>query len=154
MPFKQTLFDFKEHLQVAGRSPATMEIYTRMLKPFFTYLEEMKVNDIKKATPQVIKGYQLVLARDKNSISTTCVKIRAVKRFFEYLADSNQILMNPAEFIKEPKKERRLPRVVLTRKETALILDQPNLSTFTGIRDRACWRSFTPPASAGRRLAI
>jgi integrase/recombinase XerD len=72
-----------------------------------------------------------------------------VRRLFEYLEMMNRILVNPAEKFKEPKKETRLPRVVLTAKETRRILDAPNLSLEIGIRDRAILEVFY---STGIRL--
>ena len=39
----------------------------------------------------------------------SAMKVRAVKRFFAYLEETNHILINPAEHLKEPKKETRLP---------------------------------------------
>jgi integrase/recombinase XerD len=81
-------------------------------------------------------------AKGENTLATVSIKIRALKRFFEYLESSNYILINPAEHIKEPKKENRLPRVVLTEDEAKKILDQPNLSTMAGIRDRTILEVF------------
>ncbi|MCP4023736.1 MAG: tyrosine-type recombinase/integrase, partial [Desulfobacteraceae bacterium] len=52
------------------------------------------------------------------------------------------IFIDPAESIKEPPKGNRLPKKILTRKETLKVLDQPNLGTRLGIRDRAILEIF------------
>jgi integrase/recombinase XerD len=75
--------------------------------------------------------------------------IRLVKRFFEHLEKTNRILINPAEYLREPKKESRLPRVVLSNDKALTILDRRNLSTFNGIRDRTILEVFY---STGIRL--
>lgn len=153
--FNQLTFQFTEHMKVKNYSPATAKSYIREMKNFFCYLKENSITDIKRATKDILKAYQLKITeyRDKENkgytASTISVKIRAVKRFFEYLESSNHILVNPAEYLKEPKKETRLPKAVLTQDEVRLILDQPNLSTMTGIRDRTVLEVFY---STGIRL--
>ena len=71
------------------------------------------------------------------------------QRFFEFLAAKNVIFINPMEFIQEPQKEKTLPRNILTSSEIQKILDQPNLGTMTGIRDRTVMELFY---STGIRL--
>ena len=139
--FNELLFGFTEHMKVKNYSPATTKGYSRELKNFFDYLKENAITDIKRVTRDILKAYQLIITEHRDNgkgytTSTISVKIRAVKRFFEFLEASSHILINPAEYIKEPKKETRLPRVVLTEDEARKILDQPNLSTMSGFLDR------------------
>ena len=70
------------------------------------------------------------------------LKVRSIKRLFEYLEDANRIFINPAESIKEPPKDKTLPRHVLTAKQMQTLLDQPNLGLMTGIRDRTILEVF------------
>lgn len=140
--FNELLFSFKEHLKVKNYSPRSIESYSGNLPAFFAHLKQMNITDIKRVTKDVLTGYQFAMTEYRTKENkpytrdTVSVKLRAVKRFFEYLEESGTILINPAEHIKEPKKETRLPRAVLTQDEAKKILDQPNLSMFTGIRDR------------------
>ena len=142
--FNDLLLAYTERLKVKNYSPATRSCYISELRPFIEYLSDKGVADIRRVTAAMLKDYQLKIAGQTSdrtnrmyTVSTLCMKTRAVKRFFEYLEDSGRLLINPAENIKEPKKETRLPRVVLTGEEVKKVLDQPNLSTMTGIRDRA-----------------
>ncbi len=150
------LFAFIEHMKVRNYAKATLTGYTRYLRQFLDYLRAIDITDLKQVTRDTLTDYQVKLIgfRDEGgkgyTIATVSIKIRAIKRFFEYLESSNQILINPAEHIKEPKKETRLPRAVLTEDEARKILDQPNLSTITGIRDRTVLEVFY---STGIRLA-
>jgi integrase/recombinase XerD len=148
----ELLFAFKQHLQAHGRSPATVELYTDQARIF---LQTVAADDIKAVTKNDIETYIEGLYSHKTdkgkpyTTGTICTKVRAVKRLFEYLEAANIIFINPAESIREPQKQKSLPRNVLTRKEMEKILDQPNLGLMTGIRDRAVLEVFY---STGIRL--
>ncbi|MCP4723227.1 MAG: tyrosine-type recombinase/integrase [Desulfobacteraceae bacterium] len=82
---------------------------------------------------------------DKNkpySIGTISLKIRSIKRFFEFLEKTNVIFIDPAQFITEPQKQNAKIKPTLTTKQARNILDQPNLGTLTGIRDRTVLEVF------------
>jgi integrase/recombinase XerD len=153
--FNDLLFGFREHLKVKNYSPMSIAAYSGHLKGLFEYLQEEETTDIKRVTRDTLKDYQLKITEHREesgkgyTIATISLKIRAIKRFFEYLEETNQILVNPAEYLKEPEKETRLPRVVLTEDEVRKILDQPNLSSMAGIRDRTILEVFY---STGIRL--
>ena len=153
--FNDLLFAFREHLRVKNYSPATISSYRDHLQGFFNYLREKEVTDLRRVTRDFLEGYQVKLAGQISqtgrgyAAATISVKVRAIKRFFEYLEETGHLLINPAEYIKEPEKETRLPRVVLTREEAGKVLDRPNLSTLTGIRDRTVLEVFY---STGIRL--
>jgi len=144
------LFKFKEHLSVLNRSPATIEAYTDHTRAFLN-----SVDDIKQITRRDIEDYIAGLYDYKTidgkpyRIGTICVKVRSIKRFFEFLEKANIVFINPAECITEPKKEKGRIKSTLTRKEANKILDQPNLGTLPGIRDRSILEVFY---STGIRL--
>lgn len=150
------LFDFSKHLKVLNRSPATIKAYTGHVRLYLADQEKTKTKtkDIKAVTRTDMETYVATFYdREKNrkySTGTICVKIRSLKRFFEYLEQSNIIFINPMEYILEPKQDKTIPRNILTKKEMAKLLDQPNLGTRTGIRDRTVLEVFY---STGIRLA-
>lgn len=148
--FDDHLFGFREHLKVKSYSPASIKAYGSHLVMFLAYLGEKGVTDLRRVTRDVLRDYQLGLMDGKKySTSTLALKVRSVKRFFEYLEEANHILINPAEDLREPKRGSRLPRTVLSNDELRKILDVPNQSTLIGIRDRTILEVF---ASAGIRL--
>jgi integrase/recombinase XerD len=148
----ELLFAFKQHLQAHGRSPATVDLYTDQAGCF---LKSIAACDIRQVTKSHIEAYIAGLYEHRTiegrpySTGTLCVKVRAVKRLFEYLESANIIFINPCESIREPQKDKTLPRHVLTAKEMQKLLDQPNLGLMTGIRDRAVLEVFY---STGIRL--
>ncbi len=155
----ELIFQFKERLKVLNRSPSTIKSYCSHIRAFW---HVTGATNVKKITREIIEAYISTLYdhRDSDkvySIGTICVKVRSIKRFFEYLEFANIIFINPTEFISEPKKEKRLPKDILTVKEASIILDQPNLGTLTGIRDRTILEVFYSTGvriSELRRLTI
>jgi integrase/recombinase XerD len=144
------LFAFREHLRVLGRSEATVEAYGEQLKCFLDIC-----GDVKKVTRKAIEDYIASLAGYRTREGkpyrpgTIALKVRSIKRFFEFLEHTNVIFINPAELISEPNSVKGLPKNVLTIDEALKVLEQPNLSTLTGIRDRAVLEVFY---STGIRL--
>ena len=148
---KNLLFQFTEHLKVLNRSEATIKAYTGNVRLFL----DQEKRDIKIITRRNMETYiSTFYAYRKEdgkgySVGTICVKVRSLKRFFEFLELANIIFINPMEFIQEPKKEQTIPRNILTTRDMETLLDQPNLGLKTGIRDRAVLEVFY---SSGIRL--
>jgi len=151
--YRSYLYQFKEQLKVLNRTEATVKSYSDHVRIFLKSLEK----DIKAITRTDMEEYikSLFAYRDENNhhkkyaTGTIIVKVRALKRFFEFMEKVNHIFINPMEQIKEPRKEKRLPGAVLTTTEVRKILDGPNLGTLTGIRDRTILELFY---STGIRL--
>lgn len=145
------LYNFKEHLAVLNRTPATIKDYSGHVRIFLEGLAK----DIKAVTRGDLEAYIAGLYDHRTekekpySTGTIMIKVRSLKRFFEYLENKNIIFVNPMEYIPEPRKEKTLPRNILTDKEMGKLLDQPNLGMLTGIRDRTVLELFY---STGIRL--
>ncbi len=143
---------FKDHLKTLNRSPATIAAYTDHVRLFMT---AVNTADIRKVTTPMIETFIAGLCDYRSqdgkpySSNTVRLKIRSVKRFFEFLEQTNVIFINPCEFITEPKTEKNRIRITLTNREAGKIMDQPNLSTLSGIRDRTVLEVFY---STGIRL--
>ena len=141
----ELVFKFKEYLKVLNRSASTIKYYTDYTKEF---LDVAGVDDVKAVTRSVIEDYIAGLYDHRTktgkpySNGTICLKVRSIKRFFEFLEQTNIIFIDPAEAIKEPQKQKLLAKRVLSRKQTLSLLDQPNLGTRIGIRDRAILELF------------
>ena len=131
-------------MKVKHYSSASIAVYSEHLPGLFAYLKEQGITDVKRVSRDHLQGlpaedHEHTSARTKSkySIGTICTKTRAMKRFFKYLEDAGMILINPAEHIKEPKKETRLPKAILSEDEVRKILEQPRLGTINGVRARA-----------------
>jgi integrase/recombinase XerD len=69
-------------------------------------------------------------------------RISAVRSFFSWLFKQGYILYNPAADLEFPKKEKTLPRFILTEIEAEAILNQPDIKSIYGLRDRAVLEIF------------
>lgn len=148
---QKLLFKFSEHLKVLNRSESTVKAYTGNVRLFLAE-ETRNIKTITRTNMEayVATFYDHRMADGKAySSGSICMKIRSLKRFFEFLELVNIIFINPMEFIMEPKKEKTIPRNILSRKEVEKLFDQPNLGTKTGIRDRTVLEVFY---STGIRL--
>lgn len=128
---------FKESLKILKQSKTTIELYEAGLKQFLNWLAGEKIYDLKEVTFEVMRKYQLLLLSKSYSLNTIHVKLRCLKRFFEYLEKTRVILLNPAEKIILPKLGDRLSKNILSEEEIKKLLNAPNTSTPIGIRDRA-----------------
>lgn len=141
--FTEVLERFLAHVKAKGYSPTTQAIYRVRLGEFFDFLREQGIPEVKRVGRETLKAYQLHVFQDKKpdgtpySHSTGALRIRALKRFFEWLEATQQILYNPSDKLPEPKREYRIPRNVLTEEQMGRLLEQPDLSDPWGIRDKA-----------------
>jgi len=132
-----TITEFKHRLKTRGYAKATIEGYRKRLDQFAQWLTERDIGDMKQVTRQTIADYQEYVMAGDNAMETKALKIRAVKRLFEYLEETHQLLVNPTEGIVETCRKNRKIGPVLTMNEVKKLLRQPNLSLKTHVRDRA-----------------
>ncbi len=129
--------EYKHQLKTRNYAKSTIEGYSKNLDQFTAYLASLNIGDFKKITRQIIADYQEHVMVESNAMETKALKIRAVKRLFEYLEQTHQLLVNPTEGIVETCRKNRKIGQVLTMDEVKRLLSQPNLSFKTHIRDRA-----------------
>ncbi len=136
---------FENHLNTLNRSPNTVKSYVRHVKHF---MDTITIS-VKKINKQHIENYIAEFYDKQYSSNTISMKIRSIKRFFEYLEQTDQIFIDPSEQIKEPREKQTLPKDILTIEEANQLLEQPDLSMPIGIRDRSIMELFY---STGIRL--
>jgi integrase/recombinase XerD len=142
---KLLLENFNSYLKSLGYRDTTIHTRTCEVKYFFEYLKEHKNNtNIKNVKKEDILNYFKHL---KETVSkrtgkpyhhNTCMmKIGVLRLFFKYLVLSEYMLINPAEdiVIKEAFNEGR--REILSKDEINTFLDNIDVSTPCGLRDRA-----------------
>lgn len=69
-------------------------------------------------------------------------RLVAIRNWFKWLTQQNYILYNPASELELPKLGKSLPKAVLSAKEAETVLNQADISTPFGIRDRAMLETF------------
>lgn len=71
------------------------------------------------------------------AISTQLARLTVIRAFFKWLSRQDYIVYSPAADLELPKKEKKLPRGILSVSDIETILSQPDLEDRLGIRDRA-----------------
>jgi integrase/recombinase XerD len=128
---------FKETLAARGYSKATITLYSMSLFYFNGWLKDKGITDLKQVNAQVIRDYQVAVRQKALAEQTRAVYLRSVKRLFEHLTASNRLLINPTEQIVATRRSNCKLAPVLSQDQVKRLLDQPKLSNFTGLRDRA-----------------
>lgn len=124
-------------------SPKTIENREVYLRYFIQWCDDRGLGQPQEITKPIIERYQRYLflyrKKDGEPLSTRSQHVRVVpiRAWFKWLARQNHILYNPASDIEMPRLERRLPKHILTVDESEAIINQPDTTKPTGIRDRA-----------------
>ena len=141
--FASHLRRFYAHCRAQGYTEPTIKTWTANLRLFTQWCLDRGLSQPKQITYPILTRYQryLVYYRqttgDPLSTYTQSVRLTAIKSFFKWLTRERPILYNPASELQLPKKQRRLPKEILTPHEVEQVLSQPDTSEPYGLRDRA-----------------
>lgn len=128
---------FLEHLEhERGVSPHTLRGYARDLLDFAQFLGPTGELDPKGLDPLAIRGFLAHLREHGSSKATVARKLAAIRSFFKYLIRLKVLDASPAEGIRTPKQEKRLPRF-LDEREIGKLLDAPSEEDAFPRRDKA-----------------
>ncbi len=130
--------DFIAYLHQTKRSSQNTEAsYRRDIQKLSRYLiESMDVSDWSQVNETHLNSYMLYLERKQFAASSISRSIASMRAFFQYQTKLHHLEHNPAEQLKPPKVEKKLPEV-LTIEEVSGLMKQPDISTSKGLRDRA-----------------
>jgi integrase/recombinase XerD len=134
---------FLEWMEMRNYSDQTVRNRRLYLGYFIVWCEERSIARPSDVTRPILERYQryLYFYRKKNGKPLTFrsqhAQLTPVRGFFKWLTRNNFILYNPASDLDLPRLERRLPKHVLTEKEAERIINQADIETPLGVRDRA-----------------
>ena len=137
------LSEYCDWMRVRNYSEGTIRNGQLYIGRFIEWLAERSLSDAAEVTKPMLERYQRVLFgyRKKDgqplSVSGQHVRLTTIQGFFKWLCRHNYLTANPAADLELPKIGQRLPRAVLTAQEAEQILNETDLSTATGLRDRA-----------------
>lgn len=117
---------------VKNASPHTVRNYGLDLSSFQKYFGKEVPATIDK---RHIRGYLSQMNEKQVARRTLLRRLATLRSFFNYLKKEKKILQNPLEEIDTPKLEKSLPKS-LSYEEVERLFDQPDRSTFLGLRDR------------------
>ncbi|WP_051197210.1 site-specific tyrosine recombinase XerD [Jonesia quinghaiensis] len=137
----QCVEKYLQHLAVErGLSANTRAAYRRDLERYCTYLEEQHLT-LDAVTPQHIDDFLVSLRegtaeRPALSASSVARHLASLRGLHKYADLEGMTTGDPAHRLTPPKQPQRLPSV-LNPHDVALLLNAPDATTVTGIRDRA-----------------
>lgn len=128
---------FVGYLRDVKRVTKNTEVsYGRDLLQMAAFLEKEGIREVEKVTKTSLNSYILYLEREGKAAATISRELVSMKAFFSYLCREGRLHRDPAESLKSPRIEKRIP-VILTVNEVNALLSQPGTSTSKEIRDKA-----------------
>ncbi len=127
---------FKEYLVVElGLSPNTRVAYLRDLRLLKKALGLDSDEELLQVSRRQLLAYMAQLKQAGRSASTVARKLASIKAFYRFLTAERYIRRDPAAVLEAAKKGLQLPKV-LSVEEVDRLLEQPNLGTLDGYRDK------------------
>lgn len=119
-----------------GLRPRSIQAYRRDLQDWLDFLAQRERQVTSTALDSALSLFMVSLHDRGMSPRSIARKSSSLKGFYKFLLQEGFIEQDPTELLERPKIGRALPKV-LTPSEVEQIIDQPDLSTPLGLRDRA-----------------
>ena len=127
---------FQEYLMVElGLSKNTQLAYLRDLRLLLKSLQLKAAEELLQVSRQQLIAYLVRLKQEGRAASTVARKLASIKAFYRFLTAERYIRRNPAEVLEAASRGLHLPKV-LSVQEVERLLDEPNLGTLDGYRDK------------------
>lgn len=127
---------FQEYLMVElGLSKNTQLAYMRDLRLLMKSLQLKADEELLQVSRQQLIAYLVRLKQEGRAASTVARKLASIKAFYRFLTTERYIRRNPAEVLEAASRGLHLPKV-LSVQEVERLLDEPNLGTLDGYRDK------------------
>jgi integrase/recombinase XerD len=134
---------FDEWMAAINLAARTQETYRHNVREFIKWIIANNIAETFHAiTLQHLQQYQIALYNYENSqgkrlsVQAQAVKLASIRKFFSWLARTQQIAYNPASALELPQVTRKLPNV-LTKAEVRRLIDYTPTTTLLGLRDKA-----------------
>jgi integrase/recombinase XerD len=131
------LEQFLNYLAVEkGLRPKSIEAYRRDLQDWLDFIDERGRSVTGKMLDSSLSLFMVSLHDRGMSPRSMARKSSSLKGFYKFLLREGFIDIDPTELLERPKIGRSLPKV-LSLEEVEKILQQPDISTAFGLRDKA-----------------
>jgi len=150
---------YLEWLAVTGYRDKGIFLKHKALRRFVAWCDEHGIQQPQEVTLPILERYQrhLFHYRQPNgrSLAFTSQQLLLVplKGFFKWATRSRHLLYNPASELVLPKVPLRLPEQVLTIAEVEHVINQPDITHISGVRDRAILETLYSTAMRRTELA-
>jgi integrase/recombinase XerD len=157
-PLHAYLDAYREWALAAGFSEHTMATRRAAVLRFILWCDERSITAPTQITRPVLERYQRTLHqyRKSNGAPLSVIAqlglLNALVAWFRWMVRQHHLLHNPAADLELPKKPKALPKTLLSVAQIEAILNQSDVTTLLGIRNRAIMEVFY---SAGiRRMEL
>jgi site-specific recombinase XerD len=129
----ERLNEYLEYSKLRGYSHATIKGRRNTLERFIQSIKDKPLDEVMLKD---IEAYRIVIAENLTKNSVLCV-LNHIRGFYRFLHKQGYLLNDLSQLIDLPGRNVGLTRDVPDEKKTALLLNQPDLHTYHGIRDKA-----------------
>ncbi|MGD8413255.1 MAG: site-specific tyrosine recombinase XerD [Candidatus Latescibacterota bacterium] len=119
-----------------GLTANTVKAYGKDLRGYLDTLEGMGITRVDRIADEAVEYHLARLSRIGLKASSRSRTISAIRQFHRYLKTEGLLGAGVASEIASPRRGKRIPKVLTIRQIEAL-LEQPDLATPLGLRDRA-----------------
>jgi integrase/recombinase XerD len=133
---------FLEWALAAGYAAHTGTTRDRAIGRFIAWCDERGLTQPQEITRTLLERYQrhlwLYRKTDEQPLSLTTQEtlLNPLRAFCKWLAREHHILYNPASELVLPRSPRQLPKTLLSVADVEHVLNQPDVTELTGLRDR------------------
>lgn len=119
-----------------GLAQNTLASYKIDINQYIDYLRQQGVHQLHQTSKNNIIGYLMQLQSTGKAPATISRRLAALKTLYRFMVNEGLMVNDPAANLESPRLHQRLPQV-LTFQEVEELLNQPQLDTPTGTRDKA-----------------
>lgn len=123
----------------------TLQSYRRDIEQYFTYLQEINLQNISNSNKTTVIAYLLYLQKKGRATSTISRNLASIRSFYQYISKNKLIDHDPTAELESPKVEKSCLRSCRRRKWSCS-LNSLSVSISRDIATKPCWSCFMPPA--------
>lgn len=146
----EALADYLRHLSLEKNASAhTVKSYREDLTQALTFFRERELHELGRLTPRHLRAYLAWLHEQGYAKTTVARRLAAVRSWLRYLCRQGVLETNPADGLRGPRQDKRLPHF-LGEDDLTRLLAAPPADSPLGLRDRALLETLY---SAGLRVS-
>ncbi|GAB4336107.1 MAG: site-specific tyrosine recombinase XerD [Calditrichia bacterium] len=136
MDWNKTLQHYIRHVALEkGLADNTIFSYENDLRRYVDYLTDHQINKVEQITPLFLQQFIGQLYDAGLNSSSLARNFSAIRGFHRFLIRKGYCEADPTELLETPRLTRRLP-TVLSVEEVVRIIEQPDVDSPLGLRDR------------------
>jgi integrase/recombinase XerD len=157
-PMRLWLEEYSVWMQTQNFSSDTVNTRRSCIGYFIDWCRDRALENPVEITRPILERYQRALYHYRKNngepltFRTQNTRLRALKGWFRWMVRQNYLLHNPASELILPRLENRLPKYILSATEAEIVIQQPDITTADGLRDRAILETFY--STAMRRMEV